>query len=71
MLLEDILMYGHTVMTVLLPASPLSASEAGLASISVEEDDVLGKLEDLKVQSLVFIPNYHLPSKDICVSYQN
>lgn len=71
MLLEDIWMYGHTVMDVLLPASPLSESEADLASIFVEEDDVLGKLEGLKVQSLVFTPSYHLPSKDICVSYQN
>lgn len=71
MLLEDVVEYGHTVMSVLPPASPPSESESGLASISVEEDDVLGKLEDLEVYTPSLLPDHQFPYKDICVSYQN
>lgn len=61
-------MYGHTVMNILYLASPLSESESGLASICVEEDEVLAKLEDLKAHTIFFLPRYQFPYKEVCTN---
>lgn len=71
MLFEDLLVCGHTVMNVFHLASPLRESESGLASICVGEDDILAKLEDFKVHTVFFLPEFQFLYKEICVHYQN